>query len=123
MHAGRHLLAWVRSGAAHGMAVGHALRMHTGVVGVARGHHLAVLLCAGRGLAAVDSARGREAREGATWTDGDRHASEHNGRCFRVKRAVGMRAIGRDACGHGQARSRQERESATSRSRPARRTK
>jgi hypothetical protein len=41
MHAGRHLLAWVRSWTAHRVVMRHALRMHAGTVWIARGHHLA----------------------------------------------------------------------------------
>jgi hypothetical protein len=40
VHAWGHLLAWIRSGAAHGVAMLHALRLHAGVVRVSRGHHL-----------------------------------------------------------------------------------
>jgi hypothetical protein len=57
MHTGRHLLAWIRSWSTHGMAMGHALRMHAGVVGIACSHHLALVWCAGLGLAALSGAR------------------------------------------------------------------
>jgi hypothetical protein len=40
MHTGRHLLARVGSGTAHGVAMRHALRVHAGA-GIACGHHLA----------------------------------------------------------------------------------
>jgi hypothetical protein len=76
------------------MAVGHALRMHAGVVWIARGHHLALLLCAGHGLAALKSARAVAmcAGEGAT-------RKGRNSRAKELERRMGpCQDYGGDAC-------------------------
>jgi hypothetical protein len=87
------LLAWIRSWSTHRMAMGHALRMHAGV-GIACSHHLALLLCAGLGLAALLGARAV-----AMCAVGDTTKMGRNRCADKQEQAMGPRGdYGGDAC-------------------------